>query len=253
MEAMKDRLKTLRELVGKDQKDMADALKISFRSWQDYELGKSVPGGKVFEALAFLGYNVNWVLTGEGSMKTMGLVKPLYKQVLDGDIAITTENMEYIRPECDKKPGLVTEPDITEDGFVKVPRYRVDASAGHGTIISSEQIVDHLAFRADWVRHALGVPVASLALINVTGDSMEPTLSNGDLILIDRSITGVDDSGVYVLQFDGKLKVKRIHSKSDGSVDLISDNSRYPTESLVGELAQGLKVVGRVVWCGRRM
>ena len=64
--SLAERLKDARNLLGKEQKEIADLLGISFRSWQDYELGKSVPGGKVFEALAKLGFNANWLLTGEG-------------------------------------------------------------------------------------------------------------------------------------------------------------------------------------------
>lgn len=224
-----ERLKTVRESAGNDQKTMAEQLGISFRSWQDYELGKSVPGGKVFEALVKLGFNANWLLTGEGAMQKDGGAYPLAEGLQTADMT-----------------GELGE------GFVHVPRYKVSASAGGGALIHSEQIVDHLAFRADWVKMALGVPVSSLALINVTGDSMEPTLSNGDLILIDTSVVSVDDSGVYVLRFDGKLKVKRLHSKAD-SVDILSDNPRYPTETLRGDLLQELNVIGRVVWCGRRM
>lgn len=247
------RLKTIREVMGKTQKQMAEITGISYRTWQNYEDGVNSPGWDACEALVKLGFNANWLLTGEGAIKTMAHAKPFYKMVLDGEVSMGDTPPGYVPAEEIKNGGNTEEPRVTEDGFVKIPRYRVDASAGHGAIISSEQIVDHLAFRADWVRHALGVQVSALALINVTGDSMEPTLSNGDLILIDTGVGSIDDSGIYVLQFDGKLKVKRIHSKVDGSVDLISDNARYPIETIQGELAQGLNVVGRVVWCGRRM
>jgi len=240
---LSERLKAIREISGKDQKGMADQLGISFRSWQDYELGKSIPGGKVFEALVKLGFNANWLLTGQGGMKQVENAKPLYKQLLDGEVPIVGEVGQPFDKELDQQ----------QEGFVKIPRYKVVASAGNGTMIHSEQIVDHLAFRSDWVRHALGVPVASLALINVTGDSMEPTLSNGDLILIDTSVSKVEDSGVYVLRYDGILKVKRIHSKYDGSVVIISDNAKYSPELIQGDLINDLYVVGRVVWCGRRM
>jgi transcriptional regulator with XRE-family HTH domain len=64
-----ERLKATREALGHEQKSMATLLSISFRSWQDYELGKSVPGGKVFEALAKQGIDTNWLLTGEGPMR----------------------------------------------------------------------------------------------------------------------------------------------------------------------------------------
>lgn len=64
-----ERLKIARDSLGKEQKEIASLLSISFRSWQDYEAGKSVPGGKVFEALVKLGFNANWLLTGEGEMR----------------------------------------------------------------------------------------------------------------------------------------------------------------------------------------
>ena len=151
--------------------------------------------------------------------------------------------------------GLKTA-DITGElgeGFVQIPRYEVAASAGGGAMIHSEQIVDHLSFRADWVRNALGVPVSSLALINVTGDSMEPTLSEGDLILIDMSFQGVKDNAVYVLSLNGALLVKRIQHKLDGSVIVKSDNTIYEPERIGSEAVDSLNVIGRVVWCGRRM
>ena len=62
-----------------------------------------------------------------------------------------------------------------------VPRYEISASAGGGAAVYSEQIVDYLAFKTDWVRDHLRLPPEAIALINVTGDSMEPALSDGDL------------------------------------------------------------------------
>lgn len=247
---------------------MAADLGISLPALQGYEAGKSFPGGKVIESLVKLGFNANWLLTGGGGIKEMTSTKPFYKQLRDGEVPVIGDDIRLagfgMGPEAaptvtgkygiHERAAVYDESQYDDDGgFVKVPRYKVDASAGHGSVISSEQIVDHLAFRADWVRHALGVQVSALALINVTGDSMEPTLSNDDLILIDTSVGGINDSGVYVLQFDGQLRVKRIHSKMDGTVDIISDNPKYPMEPVNNELVAGLKVVGRVVWCGRRM
>jgi phage repressor protein C with HTH and peptisase S24 domain len=245
------RLKTIREHLDKTQKEMASLTGISYRTWQNYEDGVNPPGWDACEALVKLGFNANWLLTGKGGIKEMSPSKPFYKQVRDGEVPMAGDGESASYPLMEGFKGASTTNDLPE-GFVQVPRYEVAASAGGGALIHSEQIVDHLAFRADWVKMALGVHVSSLALINVTGDSMEPTLSNGDLILIDTSIGSVDDSGVYVLRFDGKLKVKRLHSKAD-SVDILSDNPRYPTETLRGDLLQGLNVVGRVVWCGRRM
>lgn len=151
--------------------------------------------------------------------------------------------------------GLKTADISGEHGtdFVQVPRYEVKASAGGGTVIHSEQIVDYLSFKSEWVRNSLGVSVQDLALINVKGDSMEPSLSNEDLILVDMRTRGVEDNAVYVLQFNGTLLVKRLQRRFDGSVVIMSDNPRYSSETLTGEAVELLKVIGRVVWCGRRM
>ncbi|MEW6314750.1 MAG: S24 family peptidase [Pseudomonadota bacterium] len=143
--------------------------------------------------------------------------------------------------------------DELHDEFIFVPHYNVKASAGHGSIIHSEQVVDHLAFREKWVRDALGVTQKDLALISVKGDSMEPTLSNGDQILIDMRKGRIEDDAVYVLQYNGVLLVKRIQRKLDGSVVVKSDNQYYEPETLDAKAAGALIVVGRVVWAGRRM
>lgn len=154
-------------------------------------------------------------------------------------------------PESYTRPPKATRLDL--DAFVTVPRYDVSACAGHGAVIHSEHIVDYLAFKADWVRNALGVSAKDLALISVKGDSMEPTLSNGDLILLDMHQGKIEDNAIYALQHNSTLVVKRVQRKLDGSVVVKSDNPRYEAEALGADAAALLKVVGRVVWAGRRM
>ncbi|MCM0081817.1 LexA family transcriptional repressor [Geomonas sp. Red32] len=153
-----------------------------------------------------------------------------------------------------KEPGTGEAPSAPalSDEYVLVPRYEVSASAGGGTVIESEQIVDHLAFKREWFAR-MGLSDEATALINVVGDSMEKTLSDQDLILIDLRVNQVVDNAVYVLQMDGRLVVKRIQRRVDGSVIVASDNKVYEPEVVSGELLDSLNVVGRVVWCGRRM
>ncbi len=141
----------------------------------------------------------------------------------------------------------------TLNDFVLVPRYDVRGSAGHGSIIHSEQIVDCLAFRADWVRHTLGVTEKDLVLISVKGDSMEPTINNGDLILVSTREDRIEDDAIYVLQRDGALIVKRIQRKMDDSVIIKSDNPLYAQEELDSSKAESLRVLGRVVWFMRKI
>ncbi len=68
--------------------------------------------------------------------------------------------------------------------------------------------------------------------IKVNGDSMEPTLKNGSIIFVDRTTKNIFKDGIYVVNTPGGLFVKRLNRKVDGSIELISDNSRYKPETL---------------------
>lgn len=64
-----DRLKNIRGQLGKSQKEMAALLSISYRTYENYEKGLNSPNWDVCESLAKLGFNANWLLTGEGEMR----------------------------------------------------------------------------------------------------------------------------------------------------------------------------------------
>ena len=79
---------------------------------------------------------------------------------------------------------------------------------------------------------------------------MRPTITEGDVLLIDTSIRRVRDSAIYVLRLDGVLLVKRLRLRVDGSVDVISDNPAYQPELLTASDVDRLSIAGRVVWHG---
>ena len=64
-----ERLKQARLSLRKSQKEMANILGVSYPAWQGYELGRNEPGSAVIEALTKIGFNANWLMTGEGSMR----------------------------------------------------------------------------------------------------------------------------------------------------------------------------------------
>lgn len=68
LESIAQRLKQLRKHFGKSQKEMVETLGISLPAIQAYECGRNYPGGNVFMAIAMLGGNANWILTGSGEM-----------------------------------------------------------------------------------------------------------------------------------------------------------------------------------------
>jgi len=131
--------------------------------------------------------------------------------------------------------------------WVDVPRLPLDASAGPGAVAGDEAPFGQFRYGRDWLR-AQGLTPAYLSVIAVAGDSMIPTLHDGDEILIDRSPRPVRD-GVHVLRVGDTLLVKRLVFERPGQVRVISDNRSYdPYDLPLDEVV----IVGRVVWkCGR--
>ena len=86
--------------------------------------------------------------------------------------------------------------------------------------------------------------------INVLGDSMEPTLYDGDIIFINRTLKDVNKNGIFAISTEIGLFVKRVMVRSDGSLDLISDNSMYGVENVRSE---NIEVIGKVVGSIRGM
>lgn len=132
--------------------------------------------------------------------------------------------------------------------FVLVPRLDVVLLAGNG----HEQIELKLtqerpeAFRADWIRDMRLKP-SKLAAMRTSGESMEPTIHDGDSVLVDISQTKVIDGNVYALWYEGGERVKRLFTLPGGGLRIASDNPRHQAIDLVPERAGDVRIIGRVV------
>lgn len=259
MKDIHERLSFLRGFFGLSQPDVATKFGIPYNTYRKYENGPSKPGADAIEGITRAGINANWLLTGEGEMLLADRPKPLSKPIQDAVDAFFPGTLELASSGKPYDWGDTTDalqsdaPPHAPYGFVLVPRYDVSASMGNGAVIHSEQIVDHLAFREQWVRLELNTSPKNLVLISAIGDSMEPTLRAGDLLLIDRGSEGVKQDAIYAFAMNGELRVKRMQLKLDGSLVVRSDNSKYEAESLNNDQIGSLHIVGRVVWSGRRM
>jgi len=132
--------------------------------------------------------------------------------------------------------------------WVDVPRLALDASAGPGALAGAEQPFGALRFSQSWLR-GMGLDPARLTTIAVAGDSMVPTLNDGDEILVDQS-RQIPRDGIHVVRVGDVLLVKRIDMGRPGRVRLRSDNAIYePIDLAPDEVA----VIGRVVWKGGRL
>ncbi len=133
------------------------------------------------------------------------------------------------------------------DKFFQI-RYFSDirASAGGGAEVFGEDY-ETLSVDRTIIANMVGFSNKNLEAIHVDGESMEPTLSDGSIIFVDREQTNISKDGIFVASTTAGLFIKRIRQRADGMVELISDNKAYSPEVLTpDEVAIVGKVVGNI-------
>lgn len=148
--------------------------------------------------------------------------------------------------------GPAPAPQAAKD-LIAIPRFDIRASAGPGAFTDGETPIAHLGFDQHFLKQLCNARPGDLSIIRVRGDSMFPTLADGDDIMVDRSGAGVKlQDGIYVLRREDTLTVKRlaVHPGSR-KLTISSDNSAYPTWE--GCDPAEVEVIGRVVWAGRKI
>ena len=134
---------------------------------------------------------------------------------------------------------------------VKVPYYpEVYASAGGGAVIGelvgSEPVTLEKAFVDVYFKVS---PSKGLHLINVTGNSMSPTLGEGDMVFVQPlNGGGVVDGKIYVCIYENEVFIKRLNKNPIAkTITLVSDNEAHEPVPLTKEQTETLQVVGLVV------
>ncbi|MFT8804570.1 MAG: S24 family peptidase [Acetobacter aceti] len=140
------------------------------------------------------------------------------------------------------------------DDIVHLDYYDVRASAGFGAM-NSEDAPEKVAVSRAFLRNDLGLSPDSALMLQVDGDSMEPTLNAGNRIIVDtRRHPALN--GIHVLIFGGMLMVKRLVANLDGTVTVQSDNPVYaPQTAAISRFQWGkpdgndtITVIGRVAY-----
>ena len=121
-----------------------------------------------------------------------------------------------------------------------VPILNQELSAGHGDLLPEEDVVEGLLSLPIWLRRKYG---NNLGALHVHGDSMQPTLNDGDMVVCDS--LGWDKSdGIFAIRLNGNGYVKRLQVVS-GKVLIKSDNPNY--ETITEPLdSNSMSVIGKV-------
>lgn len=140
-------------------------------------------------------------------------------------------------------------PDATM-GFAKIPRYDATLAAGAGSWNDGRRRLDDIPFTQAFLNRKLGrASTAGLAILEARGDSMEPTIADGALVLIDEADTRLID-GVFAFILGEDARIKRFRVRTDG-LEITSDNPAYSPELVAGKDLGKLQIIGRTLWVGQ--
>lgn len=141
--------------------------------------------------------------------------------------------------------GIKVFNDIENDEVVWINYYSdVFASCGNGNIVFSDEKI------------ALGVSTLLIngfsnqkkySIINASGNSMSPTIDNGDKLVVEHWQGGqIQDNKIYVFCFNNEFFVKRL-SKNLDEIIIKSDNPEYRVRTINGTTSNELILIGKIV------
>ena len=222
MAGLGERLRRVRQDKGLNQKDFGGLGGVGLTTQQQYENGKTPPNAEYFYRLREHGVDISGLLTGGVSESTLA------------------SNLRDQFSEMERRE---------REGLVKVEE--VDLAYGMGAAFTH----DAVSVRSHLVPLALletitSTPPSKLTIARGMGDSMMPTLHDGDMVIIDRSQRTVrDQDAIWALTVGDIAMIKRLRVKAD-RVLLLSDNDRVPPDEATPD---EINIVGRVIFIGRRI
>ena len=180
-----------------------------------YRAGRELPSSALVSLARATGVRLEWLATGEGPMQA------------DQEVVTTSAPLP---------------------GYVLLPLMETRAATGNNGDLSGNHNVNVIAFSEVWLRETLRRTPQNLALLIASGYSMDPTIRDGDLLLVDTAVRHIEGSEIYVLAIGGAFMVKRIQVCLDASVVMKSDNAFYDSEVVPADQVATLIVLGKVIW-----
>ncbi|RZG71883.1 LexA family transcriptional regulator [Acinetobacter wuhouensis] len=225
METIVDRIQIALDKAGMKWSPAAIKIGLSAQAATNWKKGK-ISKENVEKLADLLNVDVGWLLTGNGSENL---------QQDDGTSVITWESPD----------------DLDPNKYVIIPHVEVKFSAGNGHLAAYEPSQRDMgsAHLLSWV-HKKKVSPKNLMTVDIDGDSMEPNIKSGSVVMLDKSINTLDQiqSGkVYAIRYGNELKIKRLSRRFDGALIIDSDNPQYQREIVEADQLEHISIIGKYV------
>lgn len=201
--------------------------------------------------------------------EAVGMKQPSIARLLRGETKTTRAldlmaqklqtSAAFLKGETDDPAPKVGEPRAAyhalspkqPDNAVMIPQLEIGYSMGGGSVFSDYQQTAMVPFPREWLRPMMGGTFGDLFVARGDGDSMMPTLLDGDLCIVDTAQqTILQQDRLWCLSYGDLGMIKRVRMQPDGGALIISDN---PAIADFTAYDDELHAVGRVIWIGRRV
>lgn len=212
---------------------LADAVGMSQPSVWKLVSGGAKSSRKTVQIAKVLGVRPEWLSDGTGEMRATGGTEP--------------SNITY----TNLKLKILEDTDKNGD-FVEIPLLNVSLSAGSGSYELEESSDFSLVFNRYELK-SMGIPDGAAKLVRVSGQSMEPTLHDGDIVGINIQDTTIRDGKTYAICQADLLRVKILIATPSTVIIRSINREEYPDEVVDREeFLHNVRVIGRVFWSSHR-
>ena len=113
------------------------------------------------------------------------------------------------------------------DDCITLQRVHINPSCGHGTTVYDDADITPVKLGIYLIKDILNVAnPENLKIFKASGDSMSPTIDDGDIVLVDIGRTDFNNGGVFLLTINNEWFIKRLRLKINGDLEIISENSQ---------------------------
>jgi hypothetical protein len=199
-------------------------------------------GGKATQLAIKLGVSKQYVgsmLKAEGVAGSKGIGDSMARRV-ESSFGYKVGYMDNLVPQVEQSGGT----------HVVLPVFDARAHMGPAAKLDiKKEVVNLMGLSIDWIHDNIrGTSTSDLNLLTGTDNSMAPTITDTTTMIIDNSVNDVSKDGIYVMDIDGQLFVKRVQRQVPGGYTIISDDERYPPIEVRPDDAHKIRVLGRAVY-----
>ena len=245
------RMREIRKMKSLSQEDFAQRIGLSKGTVQNIERGSLPKGDNILAICTEFNVSADWLLFGisvnckhSSDNEVYGpSVSELTNSFQEGDSVIPKSLLGF--PEAE---------DLNEArayDYTLIPLSEAYLTAGCFSFVPSNKRSKLMAFSREWLC-SYSTGVKNVVLMYVRGNSMSPTIEDGDLVMLDAGRSVVHDGGIYAIGINNSIAVKRLRLQVGGdTIQVLNDNRKeYPPAEVS---SKDLNIIGQIIWYAREL